>query len=375
MPVNMHADNKRPLVSVIIPAFNAAAIIERTIRSVTAQTYPELEILVVNDGSTDETGSVVRDLSAEDDRIELLTQENQGVSAARNLGIQHSSGEFVAPLDADDIWMPEKTEKQVEVFRTSPASVGVVYTYSERIFEDGRPSIYSASQEEGYVFFALLLGNFLQNASTPLIRRRCLDDVGTYSLDYRAANAQGCEDWDIYLRLAERYEYRVVCEYLTGYWQSTGSMSADWRLMDRSYRLMMDGVRKRHPDIPGYVLRWSRSNYFVYLAQRAAHASEVRSSLQSVLRAVVLDPFLLANRRLQRLVARNLLRLIRGDKSAPPVDGNRKPLAGQTGRRDRGIWGARVRQRSKRLDQLQKEFGRVRLSATVGRDSSTAGGA
>ena len=375
----MHANNDQPLVSAIIPAFNAAAVIERSVRSVIAQTYPHIEILVVDDGSQDETGSIVKALAAEDNRIKLLTQDNKGVSAARNLGIRNSSGEYVAPLDADDIWLPEKIEKQVEVFRASPATVGVVYTYSERIFEDGRPSVFSGSTEEGFVFFPLLVGNFLQNASTPLIRRRCLDDVGTYSLEYRESNAQGCEDWDIYLRLAERYEYRVVNEYLTGYWQTTGSMSADWKLMDRSYRLLMDGVRKRHPDIPAYVFRWSRSNYLLYLAHRAAHADEVLSSMQLLGRAIFTDQFLISNRRLQRLVAKNLLHMIRGNKPAAPEAVNRKPIAEESDRAvrnvaARGIWGARLKQRNKLLVKLKKEFGNAWVSASNDRNSGSVGG-
>ena len=376
--MTIHADSDRPLVSAVIPAFNAAAVIERTVRSVITQTYPVMEILVVDDGSTDETASIVKGLSADDGRVKLLQQENKGVSAARNLGIKCARGEYIAPLDADDTWLPEKIEKQVEVFRTSSATVGLVYTQSVRIFEDGRPSVYSASTEEGSVFFPLLLGNFLQNASTPLIRRQCLDKAGLYSLDYRNSNAQGCEDWDIYLRLAEHYEYRVVGEFLTGYWQSTDSMSADWKLMDRSYQLLMEGVRKRHPEIPEYIFRWSRSNYFLYLANRAAQASEAASSMRLLVRAVSSDPFMLSNRRLQRLVAKNLLGPGRGNKSTAPVTARHKPVTNEGGRGVRStaagtVWGGRLKQRKKRLDKLQKELGLDRMSGIVGKGSGRIG--
>jgi len=171
MYVNTHSD--RPLVSAIIPAFNAAAVIERTVGSVIAQTYPAMEILVVDDGSTDETSSIVKNLATDDSRIRLLQQENKGVSAARNLGIKYARGKYIAPLDAGDIWLPEKIEKQVEVFRASPATVGLVYTQSVLIFEEGKPSVYpKGRKEEGSVFISLLLGNFLQNGSAPLIRRQ-----------------------------------------------------------------------------------------------------------------------------------------------------------------------------------------------------------
>ncbi len=365
MYVNTCADSDRSLVSVIIPAFNAATVIERTVRSVIAQSCAVLEILVVDDGSTDETGSVVKRLSADDSRISLLQQENRGVSAARNLGIKHARGEYIALLDADDIWFPEKIAKQVEVFRTSPDSVGLVYTQSVRIFEDGRPAVYSpGAEEEGTVFFPLLLGNFLQNSSTPMIRRGCFDRVGMYSLEYRELNAQGCEDWDIYLRVAEHYEFRVVNEYLTGYWQSADSMSADWKLMDRSYRMLMAGVRKRHAEIPGYIFRWSRSNYLLYLANRATRAGETASSMQLLARAAALDPFVLANRRLQRLVGKNLRRPGRGRKLTKTGTDSQHPVPDENGRGARSTaggaaWRYRLKQRRRHLDKLQQQSRQV----------------
>ncbi len=111
----------QPLVSVVIPAFNASTYIERTLRSVMRQTYAALEIVVVNDGSTDHTAKLVEQIAASDSRIRLLSTPNRGVAAARNTGIEASSGRFVAFLDADDLWHPTKIEKQVNALkRLSP---------------------------------------------------------------------------------------------------------------------------------------------------------------------------------------------------------------------------------------------------------------
>jgi len=172
---------------------------------------------------------------------------------------------------------------------------------------------------------------------------------------------------------------RVVNEYLTGYWQSAGSMSADWKSMDRSYQLLMEGVRKRIPEIPEYVFRWSRSNYFLYLAHRATLAGEAVSSMKLLVRAVSSDPFMLSNRRLQRLVAKNLLCLGRGNKSTTQMTARRKPMANKSNRDVRsaaigGIWRCRLKQRQKQLNKLQKELGLDQMSGIVVTKASRAGG-
>ena len=102
-----------PLVSVIIPACNAEIFLEKTLDSVLAQTYKNIEVLVVDDGSQDRTAEIVEGVAQRDHRVILLRQSNAGVAAARNLAIQKSSGKYIAPIDADDIWFPQNLEKQV----------------------------------------------------------------------------------------------------------------------------------------------------------------------------------------------------------------------------------------------------------------------
>ncbi len=359
-------DARKPLVSVVVPAYNAAAFIERTLNSVCAQSWSELEILVVDDGSSDDTADIVHRLAAGDGRIRLLRQENQGVSAARNLGIENARGEYIALLDADDIWMPEKIDRQMRVFQSGSPRIGLVYTQSVRIFEDGRPPVYSGGNEaDGEVFFALLHGNFLQNASTPLIRRACFDKAGVFSLEFRKQRAQGCEDWDMYLRIAEHYEFGLVREHLTGYWQSAESMSTNWDVMHRSYRLLMDGARTRHPDIPGYVFRWSRSNYFVYLANLASRGGDLASSMRLMTSAVALDPQMLLNPRLQRLFVKNLLGGRRGNGARAETDAVQPaPVRGDADSGGRGagsgrLWGRVINRRRKRLDRLERNLNRI----------------
>ncbi|MDF2765542.1 MAG: glycosyltransferase family 2 protein, partial [Rhodospirillales bacterium] len=126
-----------PLVSVVIPAFNAERFLARTLDSVSRQTYSALEIIVVDDGSLDGTAGIVRQQAALDPRVRLIRQENAGVAAARNRGIAESDGCFVAPLDADDLWHPQKIELQLRRFEERP-SAGLVYCWSIGIDEEDR---------------------------------------------------------------------------------------------------------------------------------------------------------------------------------------------------------------------------------------------
>lgn len=264
------SDDKLPLVSVIIPAYNAEKYIEKTLKSVLSQTYPTLEVLVVNDGSQDKTAEIVKFFAQNDNRVILLQQTNAGVAAARNLAIEKSRGEFIAPIDADDIWYPQNLEKQVQCLMQSDASVGLVYAWSvdineAELFSGG----FHISDHEGDVYLALLYYYFFGNASATVIRRSCFDKVGGYNCDLRLQEAQGCEDWDLYLRIAECYQVRVVREFLVCYRQNTSGMSRNYQAMAKSQSLVLKAAQARHPEIPVAVYHWSISNFCIYLAYRS----------------------------------------------------------------------------------------------------------
>lgn len=260
-----------PLVSVIIPAYNAEAFIERTLTSVLSQTYQNLEVLVIDDGSTDCTPELIQKIAQRDRRVRLLWQSNAGVAAARNLGIQHAKGEFIAPIDADDIWYPHNLERQVQCFLKSKASVGLVYSWSADIDEfDQLTGGVRISRIQGRTFKTLICHNFIGNASATLIRRTCFDTVGGYTTKLRVQNAEGCEDWELYLRIAERYEFRVVPEFLVGYRKASSSMSGDFHKMARSHALMLRSVQHKHPGIPFFFYRLSQSSFYMYLSRQSS---------------------------------------------------------------------------------------------------------
>jgi glycosyltransferase involved in cell wall biosynthesis len=258
-----------PLVSVIIPLYNGADFIEQTLRSVLGQTYQNLEILVIDDGSTDSSPQQVKALMAIDDRLHLIVKPNGGVASARNLGIQKAQGEWLGFVDADDIWDPTLIAKVISRTIFLSDSVGVVYCWAQNIDANDAviPGVHVAIVT-GNVYGTLLCHNFLGNASATVIRRSCFDRVGGYDSGLRAAEAQGCEDWDLYLRLAEYYDYAVIPEILVGYRKLAGSMSGSSHTMARSQAIMLDKVRSRHPEIPDWYYGLSKSSFYLYLAHQ-----------------------------------------------------------------------------------------------------------
>ena len=253
------------LVSVIIPAYNAQQLIARTLMSVLNQTYRHLEVWVVDDGSRDRTAEIVQAIAKQDDRVRLLQQPNAGVASARNLGIRSARGEFIALIDSDDLWYPDALEKLVAQFQRSLPTVGVIYAWSVDIDEHDRPiGGFHAAAINGNVYRTLICHNFLGNASATLIRKECLDRIGGYDTQLKAQKAQGCEDWDLYLRLAEHYEFGVVPEFLIGYRKVASSMSMDFSQMARSQQFMLQIIQKNHPELSGYLYRLSRSSFYLY---------------------------------------------------------------------------------------------------------------
>lgn len=262
-----------PLVSVVIAAYNAEAFISDTLKSILAQTYRHFEVIVIDDGSHDRTAEIVRSYIEIDDRIRLIQQENSGVAASRNLAIAHASGEYIAPIDADDIWYPERLEKHVRCLEASDRSVGLVYSWSMYLNEAGSIKGYSPFGQfgavEGNVLAILVFYNFLDNASTAMFRKSCIDAIGNYNTELKT-----CEDWDLYLRIAEHYHFAIVPEYLIGYRQYSGSMSTKCSTMAHFYELIMSRIYQRHPELPDSIRRWANTAFYNNLLSKSYLAGD-----------------------------------------------------------------------------------------------------
>ena len=240
------------LVSVLIPAFNAEKYIRETLSSVARQTHRELEIIVVDDGSSDGTAALLQEFSRSEPRLRCYRQPNQGVAAARNFALSIASGEYVAPIDADDLWHPRKIEAQLRTMLTEGPAVGLVYSWMCTISDAGYAIDFNRPREEGASspLTRLAETNFVGCASVPLMRTAAVREVGGYDTSLREARAEGCEDYDLYLKLAERWSFALVPDYLVGYRRSPASMSTNVWKMRRSHERVMQNLRRRRPDIP-----------------------------------------------------------------------------------------------------------------------------
>jgi len=185
----------RPTVTVVIPTFNRAAKTVRAIRSVLGQTCQDWELIVIDDGSTDGTEQAVRRIA--DNRIRYIRHErNLGAGAARNTGIRCAQGEYIAFLDSDDEWLPEKLQKDLEVFRNSDSSVGLVYTGEMILDETGKALQTHRATKSGWVYEALLDSCFIGSCSRVTVRKQIVEKVAGF--DETLASHQ---DWDLWLRV------------------------------------------------------------------------------------------------------------------------------------------------------------------------------
>lgn len=243
-----------PLVSVVIPMYNASGTIGRTLFSACSQTYPRLEIIVVDDGSVDDGADIVLQHSANDSRIRLIHQANAGVAAARNAGIAKSTGDFIAPLDADDLWHPEKTERQMaamcdEEGRDDP-QIGLVYCWFSIIDADDHIRLDDCrSKAKGNVLRAIAGRNIIGHGSGALIRRNAFLETGGYDASLLKRGGEGCEDYKLYFQIAERHSFALVPEFLVGYRETRENMSSDPRRALRSRDLCVPEMISRHPEL------------------------------------------------------------------------------------------------------------------------------
>lgn len=229
-----------PTISVIIPAYNAERTILETITSVQQQTFSDFEIIVINDGSTDRTLELLE--SIKDERIKIFSYENGGLAAARNRGISHATGEFIAFLDADDMWTADKLELQLLALQKHPEA-GVVYSWSQFMDEKGKLTyVVDDRLIEGYVYEKLLINNFLNNGSCVLIRRQAIESVGEFD-----SACKGCEDWDFYLRLAVDWHFVLVPKPQIIYRQSSNSMSSKVEAMEAGAMITIEKAFRLAP--------------------------------------------------------------------------------------------------------------------------------
>ena len=269
----------QPLVSVVIATYNMGRYVGDAIRSVQNQTISDLDIHIVDDGSTDDTREVVGSFLS-DQRVHYHYQANAGQTRAKNVGIARSTGRFVGFCDADDLWLPEKLALQLPVFEKSEA-VGVVYTRSQPIDSAGRELARPTFPEpSGKVTEQRFFENFIPFGTT-LVRRSALDQLGAFDERYRMGI-----DWELFLRLSLHYEIQCipVVTYLYRIWE--GQMSSNWAgRYSHAFRIMTDFIAAN----PGAVsAKTVRSAWSTSLANRARARANISSDYVGAIRDALL---------------------------------------------------------------------------------------
>jgi len=262
------------LVSVVVPAYNAAATLDETLHSVRAQTHRALEIIVVDDGSSDDTSAIAERHRAEDPRVIVMRQGNAGVAAARNAGWRAAHAKLIAFIDADDLWAPTKIERQLQALERAGPKAGLVYCWTARLHEDGTVLRYHGGiRVEGDALSRIIRSNYIGSGSNVLVRREALQDADGFDTRLHQANAQGCEDWLFSCRVAETYDFTCVPEYLVGYRYREASMSGNRVQMLKSHMLMCDTLLERRPDLRTGILSGLQS-YCVWLLKDAINSRD-----------------------------------------------------------------------------------------------------
>jgi len=224
-----------PTISVIIPTYNRAHLLSRAVLSVLNQTYKDFEIIVVDDASTDNTYEVVK--SFNDPRIKYIHHEqNKGSAAARNTGIKSARGEYIAFQDSDDEWLPEKLNKQMEIFNRASPQVGVVYSGFYHIDGGNRKYVpdYNTQIPEGNIFEELLKKNYVGTPAA-IIRKVCFEKVGMFE-----ERLLSLEDWELFIRISKFYEFKFIKDPLLNAFFSPGSVSSNKTASLEAYKLILE---------------------------------------------------------------------------------------------------------------------------------------
>lgn len=275
-------------VSVVITCYNYGKFLATAIDSVLEQTYPEFEIILVDDGSTDNTEQVANQY-AHHPRLTYIRQNNAGQANAKNTGIKHASGEFIAFLDADDRWCPDKLEKQMIRFEIK--NVGVVYCRAKYLNEDDEEIFFAMTgpylqPRRNKVTNWLIFDNFVPFSSS-VVRKECLDKFGTFDETLKMGI-----DWDLWLRISTAYSFDFVDEHLFYYRMGhSGQMSKNLETRQECSDRIMERFLAHYPYALG-VKTVERAMYYTYCNRGEYFRSiDKKKSTNLFLKAIRILPY------------------------------------------------------------------------------------
>ena len=287
-----------PTVTVVMPVYNTAKYVQAAVDSVLKQTFPFFELLIIDDAGTDGSIGICRQYT--DPRIRIISQENRGLAGARNTGIRQARGEFIALLDSDDIWEPEKLIRHVEHLRRRP-NVGVSYAASRMMDDDGRllritqkPKLVDVRPQD------VFMRNPVGNGSAPVIRKGVFEDIAIYNskreeFDYFDESFRQSEDIECWCRIALTTSWRFegIKGAYTRYRINENGLSANVIKQFESWSRVRDIVKKLNP---GFARIWApraEAYQLRYLARRCVREGDGAMAVNILKEAVRTCPNIL----------------------------------------------------------------------------------
>ncbi|QIR37966.1 glycosyltransferase family 2 protein [Tolypothrix sp. PCC 7910] len=280
-------------ISVIIPVYRVEKFIAATVESVLSQTYTNFELLIIDDDSPDKSIEICQQFA--DYRIKIIHQQNRGLAGARNTGIRHAQGEYLAFLDADDIWLPEKLEKHIAHLRTSP-DVGVSFSRSAFINEAGKPSgTYQMPKLKKITIPDVLCCNPLGNGSSALFRKKVFADIkfqgninGTVEDFYFDEQFRQSEDIECWIRILIQTNWKIegIPESLTLYRINSDGLSANLFQQLDAWEKVIDKIRSYAPSVLNNCEELGRAYYLRYLARTALRLQSGSIAVKFINRAL-----------------------------------------------------------------------------------------
>lgn len=286
------------IVSVVMPVFNTEKYVKSAIDSVLAQTFQKFELLIVDDQGSDQSIAICRTIK--DPRIRIIQQSNRGLAGARNTGIRHARGRYIAFLDSDDLWEPEKLARHVEHLAVA-SDVGISFTGARLVDEAG--NLLTISQKPdltGITAAKIFLRNPVGNGSTPVIRRQVFDAIGfvsacTNEVSYFDESFRQSEDIECWMRIAltTAWTFEGLAPPLTRYRINRGGLSANIKAQYKSWLRVRDKVRLIQPD---FARKWetaAEAYQLRYLARRAIQMQDASLALKLAARSLGKYPAML----------------------------------------------------------------------------------
>lgn len=291
-----------PFVSVVIPVYGVEKYIEEAVASVLAQTYTNFEIIIVDDESPDNSIELV-EKSFSDDRIEIVRQINRGLAGARNTGIRHAKGEFVAFLDSDDFWVAEKLENHITLMRSIP-NCGVSFSSSQFVDEQSKAlgRLQAPKKKKNFKAQDIFCRNPIGNGSVPVIRKSILEQIAFFSPDrlneeepytqYFDESLRQSEDVECWTRIALKTatEFHYIDKPLTNYRLNNEGLSADVDKQLATWITLLTNLQAYAPDFAKTYGSTAKAYQYRYLARRSVFQGQARNGFKFMLLAFRTKP-------------------------------------------------------------------------------------